>query len=62
MTYISQNCKQSPPFYLRFEHNSSSSYKHFTIQTYIVTKYGARVYTRGKEGKGKIDNNITVGG
>jgi len=47
---------------LRFEHNSSSSYKHFTIQTYSVTKYGARVYTRGKEGKGKIDNNITVGG
>jgi len=47
---------------LRFEHNSSSSYKHFTIQTHIATKYGARVYTRREERKGKIDMNITVEG
>jgi len=31
---------------LRFEYNSSSSYKHFTIQTHIVTKYGAHVYVK----------------
>jgi len=31
---------------LRFEHNSSSSYKHFTIQTH---KYGAHVYTKREE-------------
>ena len=47
---------------MRFEHNSSSSYKHFTIQTHIVTKYGAHVYTKREERKGKIDMNITVGG
>ena len=50
-------------FYLRFEHNSSSSYTHFTIQTHIVTKYGAHVYIKKREErKGKIDMNITVGG
>ena len=47
---------------MRFEHNSSSSYTHFTIQTHIVTKYGAHVYTKREERKGKIDMNITVGG
>jgi len=54
---------------LRFEHNSSSSYKHFTIQTHIVTKYGAHVYTtreevytKREERKGKIHMTITVGG
>ena len=46
---------------MRFEHNSSSSYKHFTIQTHSVTKYGAHVYIK-KEGRTwKIDMNITVG-
>ena len=48
--------------YFSFEHNSSSSYIHFTIQTHIVTKYGAHVYTKREERKGKIDMNITVGG
>ena len=48
--------------YFRFEHNSSSSYIHFTIQTHIVTKYGAHVYIKMEERKGKIDMNITVGG
>ena len=47
---------------MRYEHNSSSSYKHLTIQTHIVTKYGAHVYTKVEERKGKIDMNITVGG
>ena len=42
--------------------NSSSSYKHLTIQTHIVTKCGAHVYTKREERKGKIDMNITVGG
>ena len=36
--------------------------KHFTIQTHFVTKYGAHVYTKREERKGKIDMNITVGG
>ena len=48
--------------YFSFEHNSSSSYIHFTIQTHIVTKYGAHVYIKREERKGKIDMNITVGG
>jgi len=47
---------------LRFEHNSSSSYTHFTIQTHIVTKYGAHVYIKKEERKDEIDMNITVGG
>jgi len=48
---------RSDNLYLRFEHNSSSSYKHFTIQTHIVTKYGAHVYIKKEERKGKIDMN-----
>jgi len=36
--------------------------KHFTIQTHFVTKYGAHVYTKREERKGKLDMNITVGG
>ena len=55
-------CIRIDNLYLRFEHNSSSSYTHFTIQTHIVTKYGAHVYTKREERKGKIDMNITVGG
>ena len=47
---------------MRFEHNSSSSYTHFTIQTHIVTKYGAHVYIKKEERKDEIDMNITVGG
>jgi len=34
---------------LRFEHNSSSTYIHFTIQTHSVTKYGAHVYKKAKK-------------
>ena len=47
---------------MRFEHNSSSSYTQFTIQTHIVTKYGAHVYIKKEGSKGEIDMNITVGG
>jgi len=47
---------------LRFAHNSSSSYIHFTIQTHNVTKYGAHVNVKKEERKGEIAMNITVGG
>ena len=47
---------------MRFELNSSSSYKHFKLQTHFVTKYEAQVYIKKEERKGKIAMNITVGG
>ena len=47
---------------MKFELNNSSSYIQFTIQTHIVTKYGAHVYIKKEERKAEIDMNITVGG
>jgi len=35
--------------YLRFEHNSSSSYIHFTIQTHIVTSMEHMYIQKGKK-------------